>query len=206
MPAKSEAQQRAFSMALAVRHGKMKRSEVDKSVLDIVDSDMTDAQLRHYTKLNESYRPTKLSEYIYHQRYANRQTPDFTVDYNPNYVFVVIKPGFIHLTSTILTVMKKNGFSLYKTRPKKLTLNEAKSMYRMHEKEKFYNDLCKYMSSDTSLGILFTYKGQDKFKKLDAIKDEIRKKYSESDMRNVMHSSDSDENMKNEMLKYFSAI
>ena len=36
MLAKSKAQQALFGMALAVRKGEMKRSEVDKNVLDIV--------------------------------------------------------------------------------------------------------------------------------------------------------------------------
>ena len=40
MPAKSKAQQRLFGMALAVRRGEMKRGEVNKEVLDLVDSDL----------------------------------------------------------------------------------------------------------------------------------------------------------------------
>ena len=51
MPAQSKSQQRLFSMALAVRHGKLKRSDVNKSVIDIVDGDMTDTQIEHFTKL-----------------------------------------------------------------------------------------------------------------------------------------------------------
>ena len=50
MPAKSQAQQRLFGMALAVRKGDMKRSEVNDSVLDIVDSDMTDKQIEDFAK------------------------------------------------------------------------------------------------------------------------------------------------------------
>lgn len=49
MPAKSKSQQRLFSMALAVRRGKLKRSEVYQSVLDIVDSDMTDKEIEDFT-------------------------------------------------------------------------------------------------------------------------------------------------------------
>lgn len=52
MPATSKSQQRLFSMALAVRKGKLQRSEVNKSVLDIVDSDMSNNQLKHFTKLS----------------------------------------------------------------------------------------------------------------------------------------------------------
>ena len=54
MPAKSKSQQRLFSMALAVRKGELKRSEVFKSVLDIVDSDMTDKEIEDFTVLKEN--------------------------------------------------------------------------------------------------------------------------------------------------------
>lgn len=50
MPAKSKAQQRLFGMALAVRRGEMKRGEVWKEVLDIVDSDMTDKEIEDFAK------------------------------------------------------------------------------------------------------------------------------------------------------------
>ena len=50
MPAKSLAQQRLFGMALAVRRGELKRSDVNDSVLDIVDSDMTNKQIVHFAK------------------------------------------------------------------------------------------------------------------------------------------------------------
>ena len=50
MPAKSKSQQRLFGMALAVRRGELKRSEVNQSVLDIVDGDMTNKQIEDFTK------------------------------------------------------------------------------------------------------------------------------------------------------------
>lgn len=53
MPAKSKSQQRLFQMALAVRHGKLKKSEVSNSVLNIVNSEMTDEQIKHFTILKE---------------------------------------------------------------------------------------------------------------------------------------------------------
>ena len=49
MPAKSKSQQRLFCMALAVRKGDLKRSEVHDSVLDIVDSDMTNKEIEDFT-------------------------------------------------------------------------------------------------------------------------------------------------------------
>lgn len=62
MPAKSKSQQRLFGMALAVRRGEIKRNDVNKSVLDIVDSDMTDKEIEDFAStkgLKES-----LSEYL----------------------------------------------------------------------------------------------------------------------------------------------
>ena len=50
MPAKSKAQQRLFGMALAVRRGELKKSEVGGAVLDIVNSDMTDKQIEDFAK------------------------------------------------------------------------------------------------------------------------------------------------------------
>ena len=49
MPAKSKSQQRLFCMALAVRKGDLKRSEVNDAVLDIVDSDMTNKEIEDFT-------------------------------------------------------------------------------------------------------------------------------------------------------------
>ena len=53
MPSTSKSQQKLFSMALAVRKGQLKRSDVWDSVLKIVDSDMTDSQIEDFTILKE---------------------------------------------------------------------------------------------------------------------------------------------------------
>lgn len=60
MPAKSKSQQRLFGMALAVRRGELKRTEVEKEVLDIVDSDMTDKDIEDFA----STKHKGLKEYI----------------------------------------------------------------------------------------------------------------------------------------------
>ena len=60
MPAKSKSQQRLFGMALAIRKGEMKRSEADDSVLDIVDSDMTDKEIEDFAKTKHK----NLKEYL----------------------------------------------------------------------------------------------------------------------------------------------
>lgn len=50
MPAVSKSQQRLFGMALAVRRGEIKRSDVNDAVLDIVNSDMTDKEIEDFAK------------------------------------------------------------------------------------------------------------------------------------------------------------
>ena len=63
MPAKSKAQQKLFQLALAVRNGDMKREEVSKSVLDSVDGNMTNEQIKDFTVLEEALH-ISLSDYI----------------------------------------------------------------------------------------------------------------------------------------------
>lgn len=120
-------------------------------------------------------------------------------------IFIVIKPGFNEISNKIIEEFKQHGFALSNMKPKRLTLNEAKSLYRVHHKEDFYNDLCKYMSSGVSIGVLFQHNldTETAFEKLDKIKSKIRDKYSKNDMENVMHSSDKFENMQKECRKYF---
>ena len=61
MPAKSKSQQRLFGMALAVRRGELKRSEVDNEVLNIVDGKMTNKEIEDFAKI-----PHKgLKEYLH---------------------------------------------------------------------------------------------------------------------------------------------
>lgn len=246
MPSKSKSQQRLFGMALAVRKGELKRSEVEKEVLDIVDSDMKTSELEEFAKHRTSDRervseghdadPSKdltvdasgisnnlgdqpkksengnspLETYLKNLKYSGKMRPIIDVKPDKKYVFVVIKPGFSDISKDVIERFGKEGLELYKTRTKILSLREAKQLYKVHKDEDFYDDLCKYMSSDFSIGILFSYPSewkQDKaFKKVDKLKDQIRKDYQESDMRNAMHSSDNMENMRYECSMYFNEL
>lgn len=64
MPAKSKAQQALFGMALAVRKGEMKRSEVNQNVLDIVDGDMTNKEIEDFASTSHKSLPQYLKESI----------------------------------------------------------------------------------------------------------------------------------------------
>ncbi len=246
MPSKSKSQQRLFGMALAVRKGELKRSEVEMEVLDIVDSDMKTSELEEFAKHRTSDRervtegndqdptldrtddatkiqnrigdqPQKsesgkspLETYLRNLRYSGKMRPIIDVKPVKKYVFVVIKPGFSSMSKDIIDRFDEDGFTVYKTRTKLLSLREAKQLYYVHKDEDFYEELCKYMSSDFTIGILFEYPSdwtpKEAFSKVDAIKEEIRKEHQESDMRNVLHSSDNLQNMRLESSMYFNEL
>lgn len=58
----SVAQQRLFGMAWAVRSGAMKRDDVPQSVLGIVDSNMTDDQIKDFAKTSHTGLPNKVEK------------------------------------------------------------------------------------------------------------------------------------------------
>ena len=120
-----------------------------------------------------------------------------------NHVLVVIKPGFENLLSTLCELFKQNGYKIVKTKTKRLLESEAKSLYMVHAKEDFYEDLCKYMSSGPSTAMILYKKSDNIFKDFEKLKDIIREEYGESDMRNVIHSSDSYKNFTHESQVYF---
>jgi nucleoside-diphosphate kinase len=119
-------------------------------------------------------------------------------------VFVVLKPGSLDLGQAVIERFEKDGWKIERTITKKLLLSEARRLYEVHKKEDFYKDLCEYMTSGPSRAFIFYNPNSEKpFKEVKAIKEEIRNKYGESDMRNVLHSSDSIKNMNKEMAVYF---
>lgn len=120
-----------------------------------------------------------------------------------DHVFVIIKPGFYNLSSELFKIFAEHGYKTVKSKTKRLTLDEAKSLYEVHKKEDFYEDLCKYMSSDITMAFILKKKSDNIFKEFAKLKDEIREKYGESDMRNVLHSSDSYKNFTHESQVYF---
>lgn len=132
-----------------------------------------------------------------------------TLDQPFDEIFTIIKPGFLHLSGEIIKMFEENGWWVFKTVTKTLTEKQAKDLYKIHKKEDWYLPLVKYMSSGESLAIMFrkTYQKRsetkDIYKEVGELKDEIREKWGESDMRNVMHSSDSLKHMEEEKSVYF---
>lgn len=124
---------------------------------------------------------------------------------NKSKVFVVLKPGSLDLAQTVIERFAQDGWIVSQTTTKKLLPTEAHTLYKVHRKEDFYKDLCEYMCSDICRAFIFEKSNiLDPFEEVKKIKEEIREKYGESDMRNVLHSSDSQEAMDNEAGVFFS--
>lgn len=125
----------------------------------------------------------------------------------PAEMFMIIKPGFLPQSQQILEILEKEGWEVKHSRVKRLLLNEAKRLYRVHKGEMFYKDLCKYMSDDVSCAYILVNKSkkmsEEVFEEFAQIKQTIREEFGESEMRNVIHSSDSIENMYKERSVYF---
>lgn len=120
-----------------------------------------------------------------------------------NHVLAVVKPGFETLLGTLCELFKKNGYEIVKTKTTKLSLEQAKQLYKVHSKEDFYNDLCKYMSSGPTTAFILKKKSDNIFDEFAKLKDKIREDFGESDMRNVLHSSDSYKSFTHEAGIYF---
>lgn len=119
------------------------------------------------------------------------------------HVLVVVKPGFENLLSVLTHKFISEGYKIVKTTTKRLQLNEAKQLYKIHKKEDFYKDLCKYMSSGISTAFILKKVTNNIFDEFAKLKDEIRDKYGISEMKNVLHSSDSYKNFTHESQVYF---
>ena len=204
MPSKSESQKRLFCMAYAVRKGKLKRSEVHQSVLDIVDGDMTDQEIKDFM-VKECGLTEYIRESLYDTPYANGGKVKFK---NPNFLLVIVKPQFLNHTAEIVKRVEEIGFEVLKMKTTQLTMKEAKQLYKVHKDKDFYKPLCEYMASGPSTAFLVAptdseWKEKKAVNRLSKLKDEIRDQWGESERMNVMHSSDSYANAAEEAKSYF---
>ena len=100
MPAKSKSQQRLFGMALAVRRGDMKRSDVWDEVLDIVDSDMTDKEIEDFAKtkhdkIKEHKVMKDIKQYINETSYPGQEVKDILESGKFGYMYYDPNSGIV---------------------------------------------------------------------------------------------------------------
>ena len=112
--------------------------------------------------------------------------------------FCMLKPGFLEYESEFEKILKENGWKIVDKVKKKLTDDEAKELYISHKDENYYEDLWKYTASDDIIAYRCYKDCDDPIKDMDELKDEIREKWGKSQMKNAMHSSDSEKNVERE--------
>lgn len=118
--------------------------------------------------------------------------------------FTIIKPGFLQYKDKIYDYIVKKGFIMYDHADDlEISLAMAHKIYKIHKDEDWYEDLCKYMSSGpidaAQWGFDYDkHPGENAIYVMNDIKHHFRDKYGIDEMRNVMHSSDSLENVQKE--------
>ena len=131
-----------------------------------------------------------------------------------NKTFMMIKPDAVErgLTGKMLADITDAGFKIIELKMVKLSLNDAKRFYKIHEDRPFFDDLTTYMSrSPIVAAVLSKDNAVDEFRKLigstdpnEADNGTIRKKYALSKGENSVHGSDSNENAEIESNFHFS--
>ena len=112
--------------------------------------------------------------------------------------FAILKPKFLDIQDDFEDMLEDNGWKISDLTKIKMSLDDAKNLYKSHKKEDFYDDLCKYMSSDKCIAYELYKNCEDPIKDLKKLKDKVRDKWGKDDMKNCMHSSDSKENVERE--------
>lgn len=110
--------------------------------------------------------------------------------------FCLLKPGFTEHENEFCDILNKNGWEILNKKKVLLTPNQASTLYINLEKEPFYNKLCDYMSSDDCLCCsCINENSKDPIGDMKQLKECVREMWSIDDMKNAMHSSDSEDNV-----------
>ena len=125
----------------------------------------------------------------------------------PNYDgFIIIKPGFLGYTDNIIKDLCRLDFTVIDAKEKTLTKEEAEVIYNVHKGKPFYEKLIRYITSGPCIGMLVLSPFADKdssIETLKQLKEKYRKRYSIDKTHNVMHSSDSYQNVLYEAEAFF---
>lgn len=120
--------------------------------------------------------------------------------------FIIIKPGFLKYTDNIIRDLHRLDFIVIEAMEKTLTREEAETIYSVHKGKPFYEELIEYMTSSPCIGMILLSPFSDRestIETLKQLKERYRKRYSIDKTRNVMHSSDSYQNVIYEAEAFF---
>ncbi len=132
-----------------------------------------------------------------------------------NFTFSIIKPNAVRTgkTGPIMSMINEAGFEIVALKMVKMSLEEARAFYAVHEGRSFFASLTEFMSSGPVLVmILRHHNAVEEFRKLigatdpaNAEQGTIRKTFAISVQMNAVHGSDSDENATREADFFFSS-
>ena len=127
--------------------------------------------------------------------------------------FSIIKPDATkrNLTGSINSVIETNGLRIIAQKRIKLTNDQAKKFYDVHNDKPFFSDLIEYMTSEpVVVQVLQADNAVKKYRKVmgatnpeNAEEGTIRKLFALNVQENSVHGSDSDENAKKEIEFFF---
>ena len=130
-----------------------------------------------------------------------------------NRTFSIIKPDATkrNLTGSINSVIETNGLRIIAQKRIKLTNDQAKKFYDVHNDKPFFSDLIEYMTSEpVVVQVLQADNAVKKYREVmgatnpeNAKEGTIRKLFALNVQENSVHGSDSDENALKEIDFFF---
>ena len=111
----------------------------------------------------------------------------------------IVGKGYFTAEEQFLDILKNRGWQIVRKTKCLLTNDQAHDLYKPHKDKDFYEDLCKYMISGECICCSCHKNCEEPIKEMDKLKDLVRNKWGEDEMRNAMHSSDSLENVNREI-------
>ena len=130
---------------------------------------------------------------------------DLVLDPKAN-CFCMLKPGFVKYKDEFEKLLRTHGWKICKTCTKLFTRPEIEEFYICHKDKGFYNKLCDYMITEACQCYAVYKHIKNPVKDMESFKEKIRQEWGEDEMRNGMHSSDSDDNVKREIELAFNYV
>lgn len=130
---------------------------------------------------------------------------DLVLDPKAN-CFCMLKPGFVKYKDEFEKLLRAHGWKICKTCTKLFTRTEIEEFYICHKDKGFYNKLCDYMITEACQCYAVYKNINNPVKDMESFKEKIRQEWGEDEMRNGMHSSDSDDNVKREIELAFNCV
>ena len=130
-----------------------------------------------------------------------------------NRTFSIIKPDATkrNLTGSINSLIEKNGLRIIAQKRIKMSIEQAKKFYEVHNDKPFFSDLVEYMTSEpVVVQVLYGENAVKKYREVmgatnpnNADEGTIRKLFALNVQENSVHGSDSNENANIEIKFFF---